>query len=949
MNSVLRRFPVQIAVGAFLVYLLTISHGVTIQSIARVADICWNDRQLVTKPVFWLVTLPLHMLPASWVPWLLNLFSAICAAITLGLLARVTELLPFILPKNQLSVWQQRLTILLAVVVCGLEFNFWQSATIATGEMLDVLLFAIPVWCLLEFRANKEESWMSAAMFFWGLGMAENWMMLLALPLFLLLAVLLRPMDFVQKKFLLRMGLLGAAGFSVYALLPVANGLLPGAPLGFGEACVTALKQTGRFLLGIFFQFVRSHRLIGMVMLVFYLLPVMACLVRLHDEDSSNKSPLDQIQIWLFRGLRLILLGMCLWLALDPVAGPRGILKAQLGQNLSLLSFDFLNGMGAGILAGNLLLIGARKPRTARYYPGQIPVFIWLERAALPVVMGLTLFTTVFLLARNLGPITACNRQPLVQFGEMAISSLPSGGGVLLSDSPEKLLVFKAAQARHSAAKEWLTVDVNLLPKPEYRGQLERQRPGLWLNSTNSHELTPEETVQLVGGLMRSSHVYFLNSSSGFLFEQYFLESTGSVYELKRFQASSINPPALPPEQIAGNEKFWNGYRPNIESLLDSSRRKKTPVEKYLDKKLHLGAPPFVQGVLLREWYSMGLNSWGVDLQRSGHLSEAEKRFVQAMELSTNNWIAGVNLFCNTNLQAGNKMSLANVGALASQVGSMKNFAFFLNHYGPVDEAAFCFLLGNAYAQAALPRLAMQQFERAAALSPGVLAPEFALASLYIKCRLPQQADDTIKRIREDIKKYPGTNHLDAEVAFLEVDMSLMRNDLAGARRTLNQLAGDNADNPNLVERAVQRLLELKDFTDAGVIVAGQLARNPENISMLYTKSAILIYTSRAGEALPILDHILEITNNSQAKLIRAIANMQLTNYAAAKQDYLDLQATQINPFAINMGLGEIALGEGNTNQAVAYFQSCLSNAPPESPQWRSVKARLDALQNPAK
>ena len=53
------------------------------------------------------------------------------------------------------------------------------------GELLELLLLATAVWLLLEHRADKHDLRpIYAASFVWGLGLAENWVMILALPLF---------------------------------------------------------------------------------------------------------------------------------------------------------------------------------------------------------------------------------------------------------------------------------------------------------------------------------------------------------------------------------------------------------------------------------------------------------------------------------------------------------------------------------------------------------------------------------------------------------------------------------------------------------------------------------------------------------------------------------------------------------------------------------------------
>ncbi len=83
-----------------------------------------------------------------------------CAALTLGLLARSVA----ILPRDRTDVQRERersafsfLTIgsawlppFFAVLVCGLQMTFWEQATNGTPEMLELLLFAFVIWSLLN-------------------------------------------------------------------------------------------------------------------------------------------------------------------------------------------------------------------------------------------------------------------------------------------------------------------------------------------------------------------------------------------------------------------------------------------------------------------------------------------------------------------------------------------------------------------------------------------------------------------------------------------------------------------------------------------------------------------------------------------------------------------------------------------------------------------------------
>ncbi len=243
MRTFLTRFPVQVALVALAVYLVTLSLGVTANSVALAAKVAgWDWQPMIGHPVLWLVTLPLRLLPGAWVAVGLNVFSAIGAALTLGLLVRSLELLPWY-PWEMLNGWKQHVPAILAAVVCGLEFTFWQDATAATGEMLAVLLLAAAGWCALEFGVNRNIGWLYAAALIWGMGMAENWVMILTFPFFIAGLIWMRRLRFFQVGFLLKIAGFGLAGLLVYAVQPIANGFWSGTPLTPGQAWSSFLSR----------------------------------------------------------------------------------------------------------------------------------------------------------------------------------------------------------------------------------------------------------------------------------------------------------------------------------------------------------------------------------------------------------------------------------------------------------------------------------------------------------------------------------------------------------------------------------------------------------------------------------------------------------------------------------------------------------------------------------
>jgi tetratricopeptide (TPR) repeat protein len=366
-----------------------------------------------------------------------------------------------------------------------------------------------------------------------------------------------------------------------------------------------------------------------------------------------------------------------------------------------------------------------------------------------------------------------------------------------------------------------------------------------------------------------------------------------------------------------------------------------SPMVRSVEKIFRLEAVAPNQLGPLKEWYSMVLDSWGVELQRDGHLPAAERRFRLASELNTNNWVARINLYCNTNLQAGNKMSLADAADFASQIGSVKKLGLLISRLGPLDDPGFCYLLGYVFQESGLPRQAMQQFSRAYDLVPDALAPPFALAKLAAQYRMPDLAMELINHIRDVAKSMPANADLDSQMALLEAGIWLSQTNVNRAAGILQNVVQQHPDDARTLYRISQAYLAFGDYTNAGPLVTRLLDREPDNVSVLMMQSQILLQTARADLAIPVLNHVLSLTNIPDAKLTRAIAYVQIQNYTAARADCLELDNSLTNCFLAEYWLAQIAGLQHDTNQAVYYFQLCLTNAPPQTLLWREARARL--------
>ncbi len=245
-NFVPRFLPWLLAAAMLALYCLTLNRSVSLFNWSAVSKISgWTWQPEVLNPVTFLATYPFRWLPPAAIPSGLDLFSALCASLTLCLLARTVALLPHDRTEAQrvretsafsfLTTRSAWLPPLLAVLVCGLQLTFWERATNFTGEMFDLLLFAFVVWLLAEYRLDEREWRLFLAAFVFAAGIADDWGMLAFFPLFLVAVVWLRGLGIFNLRFLSRMALCGLAGMLLYLLLPALAVISGRTPFSFWE------------------------------------------------------------------------------------------------------------------------------------------------------------------------------------------------------------------------------------------------------------------------------------------------------------------------------------------------------------------------------------------------------------------------------------------------------------------------------------------------------------------------------------------------------------------------------------------------------------------------------------------------------------------------------------------------------------------------------------------
>lgn len=914
---VTRLLPLLTGGAMFVLYMVTLNHSTSTTTVYRISELDGSYApHRFFAPVTFLATYPLRWLSVTHVGAGLYFFTALCAALTLALLARSVVLLPHDRTHEQrdrefsessiLSIPTAWLPPIFAVLVCGLQMTFWENATNSAGQnpdfafffsdspcqMLDLLLFAYSVRCLLEYRISFRISWIARFAFAYGLGMADNWLLLYLFPAFLGALIWIRGLSFFNSRFLLTLSLCGLAGLSFFFVFPIigTHEHLPG--IGFWDI-VRHILVTIKSFHGYF------PRELLLPLCLTSLIPIIVIGIRWasYFGDSS------QIGIFfttlIFHVFHAVFFMACLWVALDPPFGPR-----QKAYGIPLLPLYYLGALSIGYFAGYFLLIFGVRSSKLKHDPH--PFIQAINYAIVAAVWVLAVSVPVIQVWKNLGQLHN-NQAADAAFARMtslAAQSLPAQPAVVLSDDRLRLLLLKNNLNHTGRASNYLLLDTALLDKDmTYLPQVAKAHADF----LDPRDLPPKGVLSTIAImhlfelLAKKYDIYYLHPSFGPFFERFYLEPSGLIYHFKPYDTNTWTQPALTPSQIEENNKAWKSITedelPIITNIFDMPRRPITsPFFAYVMNSGHLTIESNTIAAALGSYYARSLDYWGVELQKAHFLPEAGTAFDNCLKFNPGSVAARVNLRFNQTLREGKKIVVETPAAVRDEFGRYRSWVELLGIDGPFDDPGFRYVLGETFAGGENYRegapirggmgnylQAIQQFQRVLEL-----APDYANAGLWL-CKL-----DLF------LKKYPEA--------------------LAAA----NQILEHHPDDPGgLFYQAVVNM-ELHSYDKALEPLNRLVAKDEKNIYAL---------------------------------LERAITLLELHRYEDAKADYEKLAKAYPKAYQVYYGLQEIAYQQKDTNAVVKNIELYLTNyygafptnvAPPETEEVKSIKQRLKEFKNGA-
>ena len=962
------RLPWLVAGVALVGYLVTLNPWLTPTNLALVSNISGYDWQpMLFQPLVFVVTLPLRLMPAAWVPLAMNLLSAVLAAGTLGLLARSVALLPHNrLPEQRslepgrhglLSIPAAWAPVVLAAAACGLQLTFWQHSIVGTGEMVDLLLLAGIIRALLEFRVDRAPRWLSQSFLLMGLAVANSWAFIGYAPLFLIAVVALGWKDLLSVKLVRRLLLWGLAGFALFLLLPVVQALSADSEL----SVLRALRHTAGSYFGMvksMFYAMKAYPHIAIIVASGSLLPLLFLSIRWRRYAGSTGWVGELLTTGLIYLAHFLLLLGCLWAVFDLPFSPRRAV-ARLGVSPPLLTFIYLAAMGLGYYSGFFLLLFSRRPPGRRHAtPSQQAVQALGRWAALSLV-GLV---PALLLLKNLPLIWDFNAPIYREYARLTAAQLPAGPTYIISDDLLRPTLLRAELASRADRDNYLMLDARALPFLPYWNHLSRTHPTRWPErppgpperfSQPNARLDATLLTYVMRSLVTSNQVCYLMPGFGTFFDAIYADPSGTVFPLRPYARAVLNPPPLEAPAIAANEQFW---KTNAQALRERVVRQQSRLDprtkslrQRLFKLLKLEEELPVATSQTANWLASSVNNFGVRMQREGQPKIATWYFEEARRLRPENIPAEFNLLANTNLVAGRSVPYESAAGIAERYGKRRDWSLVMRESGPFDHPTFCYDFGMVFAQAGFLRQAAQEFDRTRLLAPDFLPGWLRLGSILNALKLPEHTLQVVTDMRRApaLRATLTTNAF--EVALLEADALLQKDDAALAQAVLRDALEAAPAEADALSRATDLYIRQQRWQEADALLDQRLAKNPDDVRTLISQGYLQLKRGAYTNALPVLNRALALkppeAQEAVALLNRAICFLQLQDLDSARLDYERLLALTPKSFQVYYGLGEIALRRGDTNDAIRYYRGYLTNAPAGLEEAGAVRQRLRELE----
>jgi tetratricopeptide (TPR) repeat protein len=950
LGFVQRRLPWIVGAVALVVYTITLNHSSTLAGISALANaVGWEWRSNVVAPLHVLLTFPVRWLPAGLQLTCLNLIAAVSASLALTLLARSVALLPHDRTREQrglersdyslLSIGAAWLPPVLAALVCGLQLSFWENAVVATGEALDLMIFAWLVHELLQYRLDEKESRLPRFAFVYGLAAVNNYAMLGFFPAFVIALIWIKGMGFFKARFLLRMTGCGAAGLLFYLLLPAVEAAGGASGYTFWELLRSYWGHQKNVLLGF-------PRFIVLFISLTSIFPALFMGIRWpaqFGEISAVGNALTNLMTHVIHG---VFLAAAIYVAFDPPFSPRS-LSAGLGL-YTLLPFYFLGALAIGYCSGYFLLVFGAKPGPQTW---QRPSPI--RRAINHAVVGLVWLGLVAvpagLIVKNLPVIRASSGEAMDRLSGAAAKSLPETGAVVLSDDRFRLFSLQYELSKSNPGHKHILVDTASLVAPAYHEAMLKKFPERWPKFASPPHprslIGSVNLIELLYHLHRTGPVYYLHPSFGYYFEFFQARPRGMVYELKLIPTNSIAGPALTATEVKDQDAYWRSLKA---AEIDPLIKKAEPFIKLKPGKYK--PKPWTLDQYLAQLYSRALNHFGVELQKAGAMPLAGDYFDWSARLNPGNPAAWHNRAFNRRWRDGRK------GPEKDNQEAIDRLAYFggswgasLGECGPPDEPTACYALAREFEQGGNYRQAGQFMERTLFFDPDNRSAQIVSVLLHLNAQLSETALQRATAFRARYGAAGLTEDEEIDLLNAEAWARVVKNELPAAERLLGDAQRKYPKLSGPWDTLADIYVQLGRVTNALETLDKQLQAQPDSQQALVKYGGILLRLGRYAEALPRLDRALQLNPSGESALLnRALVHSRMDHLDLAQRDYESLLKVAKSNYRIAAlyGLGEIHFRKKNRKDSLKHYEDFLKAAPPGTAEIPVAKERVKLLES---
>jgi predicted Zn-dependent protease len=251
-------------------------------------------------------------------------------------------------------------------------------------------------------------------------------------------------------------------------------------------------------------------------------------------------------------------------------------------------------------------------------------------------------------------------------------------------------------------------------------------------------------------------------------------------------------------------------------------------------------------------------------------------------------------------------------------------------------------------------------------LLPGDPEAQLAMAKTYVDLRQPAKALPLVRQL------HGSTNISPWEVDRCEALAYIASQDYSSAEKVLNDAIRQDPNDENRVATLaefyrVRGLNELRQRQDSQA--AHDFAAALTNINLqllllasssrdtaatfdvpdsLLKKAELETMLKSYGAAAATLGHLLQLQpDNYTALLNRALAEVQIKEFQAAKDDYKKFRKLlPRQSYLADLGLADVAALQENTAEEIELLKRCVKSAPRESGEYRMAAQRLAKLQS---